>query len=483
MGKLLVEKLLRSCPEVSNLYLLIRTKKGKNLHERIHDMCEDPVFERLSVENPKFKEKIIGIAGDICEPNLGISEEDQEKLWNEVNIVFHVAATVTFDEPIKKAVNSNIKAVQSILALTRRMKKLESLMHVSTLYSNCLKKCIEEKFYPPPMDYKKIVNITDVLDEELLTKLTPELLHGYPNTYSFTKAIAEDLLKQEASDLPIAVFRPSIVISTYREPAQGWIDNLYGPTGVTAAASNGLLRCLHTDKKAKANLVPADMCVNALIAAGWENAMQRQKLHENHTESTAQNSEIPIYQYESYRDSPIDWETYMGMTEKYALDYISINAIWHYSLVLIKNKYLFNVAFYLLHILPAYFADFFLKASGKRLRLGKVYVKIRKFCDVISYFSTREWVTESERVQNLCQHMDIKDKELFFCDLKQLDWDDYFKNYFKGIRIYLVKDPLTTQEAALKKGRKLYVLHLAVKYLILGLLLYAIWSIVNILLS
>lgn len=49
---------------------------------------------------------------------------------------------------------------------------------------------------------------------------------------ALTKALAEDLVKNECAGLPVGVFRPAIVTSTSKEPIKGWIDNLYGPTGV-----------------------------------------------------------------------------------------------------------------------------------------------------------------------------------------------------------------------------------------------------------
>jgi fatty acyl-CoA reductase len=45
MGKVLVEKLLRSCPHLSNIYLLVRSKKGKDVGVRILELFEDPVSE------------------------------------------------------------------------------------------------------------------------------------------------------------------------------------------------------------------------------------------------------------------------------------------------------------------------------------------------------------------------------------------------------------------------------------------------------
>jgi FlaA1/EpsC-like NDP-sugar epimerase len=45
MGKVLMEKLLRSCPHLSNIYLLVRSKKGKNVDSRIEELFNDPVSE------------------------------------------------------------------------------------------------------------------------------------------------------------------------------------------------------------------------------------------------------------------------------------------------------------------------------------------------------------------------------------------------------------------------------------------------------
>jgi fatty acyl-CoA reductase len=43
MGKVLLQKLLRSCPHISNIYLLVRSKKGKNVDSRIEELFDDPV--------------------------------------------------------------------------------------------------------------------------------------------------------------------------------------------------------------------------------------------------------------------------------------------------------------------------------------------------------------------------------------------------------------------------------------------------------
>lgn len=70
---------------------------------------------------------------------------------------------------------------------------------------------------------------------------------------------------------------------------------------------------------------------------------------------------------------------------------------------------------------------------------------------VISYFATRTWVFTNENVQKLWSELNQEDQDLFLFDMRQLEWNEFFKNYMKGIRIYLVKDPMTTLPAALKR--------------------------------
>ena len=49
MGKVLVEKLLRSCPEVQALYVLVRPKAGQSMQERVSDMMKCKVRRAMPV--------------------------------------------------------------------------------------------------------------------------------------------------------------------------------------------------------------------------------------------------------------------------------------------------------------------------------------------------------------------------------------------------------------------------------------------------
>lgn len=65
------------------------------------------------------------------------------------------------------------------------------------------------------------------------------------------------------------------VVATYREPVRGWIDNVYGPTGIIVGAGTGVLHYYYGDPNITTDIVPVDITVNALICAAKETATNR----------------------------------------------------------------------------------------------------------------------------------------------------------------------------------------------------------------
>lgn len=68
--------------------------------------------------------KVLPICGDITLPGLGISKADMDMLIHDVSIVFHSAATVKFDEPLRTSVNFNTRGTRYVLEMCHQMKKL-----------------------------------------------------------------------------------------------------------------------------------------------------------------------------------------------------------------------------------------------------------------------------------------------------------------------------------------------------------------------
>ena len=78
------------------------------------------------------------------------------------------------------------------------------------------------------------------MTDKQLEDLAPTMLEGRPNTYTYTKALAEYALVNDAKGLPVSIVRPSIVASSAKEPFPGWVDSLHGSTGLFVAVKSVL---------------------------------------------------------------------------------------------------------------------------------------------------------------------------------------------------------------------------------------------------
>lgn len=111
---------------------------------------------------------------------------------------------------------------------------LQSLVHVSTAYSNPYLRNVGEQVYGSTSDedHQMFINGVEVLPEdEFVETLAKRFKKKHPNTYTLTKHVAEQIVVDYHEKLPICIVRPSIVTAAISEPLPGWIDNIYGITG------------------------------------------------------------------------------------------------------------------------------------------------------------------------------------------------------------------------------------------------------------
>ncbi|GBP65544.1 Putative fatty acyl-CoA reductase CG5065 [Eumeta japonica] len=212
LGKQLIEKLLRSCRDIDRIYLLLRPKKGKDVTQRLQEQLADPCYDTLRKYDQNFGVKIVGIEGDTGELGLALSGTNRKVLLNEVDVIFHGAATVRFDDHIKKAVLTNVRGTREVLLLAAECKHLSAFVHVSTAYSHAPRSECKEEFYPSPIASDLMIEMAETVDEDILERITPGLIGDWPNTYTFSKALAEDQLKRLAVEhkVPAGVIRPAI---------------------------------------------------------------------------------------------------------------------------------------------------------------------------------------------------------------------------------------------------------------------------------
>ncbi|KAJ0182959.1 hypothetical protein K1T71_000935 [Dendrolimus kikuchii] len=473
LGKILVEKLLRCCPGVENLYLLVRQKRGKDIYTRMEEIFDEPVFDRLKEEVPKFRHKVVVVPADCEAVGLGLTISDRQMITEKVNIIFHSAATVKFDEHLRAALATNVRAPLHLLRLARDMKNLDVLMHISTAYSNPYLPLVEERFYRCDSDLEQLERSIDKLTDDQINDVLPKILGPWPNTYTFTKALAEKELRINCNGMPLGIFRPAIVTSTAKEPVKCWLDNMYGPTGVAVGSATGILRTIQCDESVTADIVPVDLVVNCLMAAASD-------VHSDYRRSTPP-SDPPIFNYVSSVENRLSWGEFVSKNMAQIDTHPFSDAVWYISLRLVKSTFMNNMYIFFLHLIPAALVDCLAVCLGRKPKMLKVYKKIHKFSSVLAYFCTREISFDNRRTRELWKQTSEDDKKLFPFSMGDISWDEYFEEYLVGIRRHLFKESDDTLPRARIKWKRLYYLHQIVRVIFFVLALYSLWSVLSIL--
>ncbi len=327
LGTALVEKILRSLPELGRLYLLIRASRDKGVASRFEqDVLSSPAFSRLrELRGDTFggyvAEKVRVIEGDVHAPLLGLGEAELLELSREVDVVIHSAASVVFDAPLDAAMDSNVRGTLELLRLARDWEKRPLFVHVSTAYVSGIRGGLVREEPPAdvspngtPLDPREeIPNLEAVVREEELASRERSLLNrfeteaqrelgmvgeeeevaqradqlrrawmrerlvergterarqlGWHDVYTFTKSLAERMLLRERGEIPLVIMRPAIIESSFAEPHPGWIQGSRMVDPIIMAFAKGILREFPINPESLVEIVPVDHVVNATLAA------------------------------------------------------------------------------------------------------------------------------------------------------------------------------------------------------------------------
>ncbi|GIY78997.1 putative fatty acyl-CoA reductase CG5065 [Caerostris extrusa] len=153
--------------------------------------------------------------------------------------------------------------------------KRSVLVYTSTAYSNCNRKLkIEERVYRLPYEAQRFIDAVDSGKEELLQQIASECQPRWPNHYSFSKCIAENLLIEKASDIPTAIIRPSLIGPIWKGALPGYVEENSSLAQLLIAISKGFLKVLPAHPKVCLDFIPADIVANAHVIAACRLATQ-----------------------------------------------------------------------------------------------------------------------------------------------------------------------------------------------------------------
>lgn len=323
LGTALVERLLRAAPGCE-LVLLLRPGRMRTVEQRARrEIFKNDAFDRLrdQLGRDGFDEmvdrRVTVIRGDVGTDGLGLDEQGRATLAT-CDVVIHSAATVSFDSPLDSAVEVNLLGPTRIAETLGDLGVAPHLVAVSTCYvagnhrGEAHEEPVEESPFFVDVPWRREVEAarrtrSDFEAEsrrpELLSRfhddarselgaagipllsakaeqyrtrwVTDQMVEagrararslGFPDVYSYTKALGERALAESRGDVPVTVVRPSIIESALAEPKPGWIRGFRMAEPVIISYARGLLTQFPGVPEGIVDVIPVDLVVAAIVS-------------------------------------------------------------------------------------------------------------------------------------------------------------------------------------------------------------------------
>jgi long-chain acyl-CoA synthetase len=316
LGKVFLAILLRWHPEIERVYLLIRGDRRSSTGRFRREILDSPVFaplrEHLGTKFDRYiEEKIVVVPGDITNKGL-LAEEAKPFKPGSLDAVVHSAGLVNFEASLEKAIEVNTTGVANVIEFCGKVGA--AMMHVSTCYvagiadGHRYEDDVPENWCPNGRkSFRLDREIRDALAavERVQAESRDQMRHaefrgdedddgnpresavehrrkqwveerlkdvgrkraqswGWPNTYSYTKSLGEQLVLANRAALDVTVVRPAVIESALRDPFPGWNQGVNTSAPLTYLAGRGY-RFYPAKAELVLDVIPVDFAAHAMI--------------------------------------------------------------------------------------------------------------------------------------------------------------------------------------------------------------------------
>jgi alcohol-forming fatty acyl-CoA reductase len=314
VGQAVLQRILSDHPAVE-VVCLVRGRRHESGSQRVRRLLSKPCFrawrEREGVERV---EQIVRDRVEVIEADLA---EGVPALPPDLRALIHCAADVSFDKPTDESLGTNLRGSVNLLTAACQSGSCPHFVHVSTAFVAGFRKgLIPETRLAHEVDWRQelasalaareaaeLSSRSPAIQERILRdarrsdqavgpqavvalaeKLRAKWVHeqlvtfgriraralGWPDSYTFSKALGERALEESASSasdpLPLSIVRPSIIESALAQPYAGWSDGFKMSGPLIVAFGYGLLAEQPMLPDGAVDFVPVDLVVSALLA-------------------------------------------------------------------------------------------------------------------------------------------------------------------------------------------------------------------------
>ncbi|MEX1670185.1 fatty acyl-CoA reductase [Zhongshania guokunii] len=463
VGKVMLEKIMRTVPDIGGVYLVIRgSKKHANAGSRFaNEIASSSVFEHLKLNSAEYfndfcNNRIHCITGEISEHQFGLPRQEFRALADKLDAVVNCAASVNFREELDRALAINTHSLRNIVELSDMAGNIP-VIQVSTCYVNGFNKGhIHETIVTPARGdiprhkagYFEVGNLIEELEEKIAAlykqyegkALKAQLIDlgireanacGWNDTYTFTKWLGEQLLLKSLRGYSLTLLRPSIVESTLREPSPGWIEGVKVADAILLAYAKEKVTFFPGKRSGIIDVIPADLVANSLLLS----LAEQFKTPGNHH----------VYQCCSGSDNPLSLGAFidhlMAEAKENHESYDKLFARRPRKPFIAVDKRLFNAITLCMRFV-------LLIASQTLAKLGwKRGIKARRNLDaaialstIFSFYTEPEYIFHNNKLIDLAKRMGPADEALFPVDARAINWETYLRKiHMAGLNCYALK--------------------------------------------
>jgi nucleoside-diphosphate-sugar epimerase len=218
------------------VYALVRGRSDADAQARL-----EATVRRMLPDPEAFAGRAVAVRGDVLLPGLGMAPRRRADVAEAVGEIVHAAASVSFALPLAESRAINVSGTENVLDFARlaarRGDGLRSVSYISTAYV--------------AGDHRGLFG-EDHLDVD----------QQFRNAYEQSKFEAEARVRERCSELPIKIFRPSIVVG---EADSGWtpaFNVIYGPL---KAFARGAYKAIPGRRSAPVDVVPVCYVADAIF--------------------------------------------------------------------------------------------------------------------------------------------------------------------------------------------------------------------------
>jgi long-chain acyl-CoA synthetase len=460
-----------------------------------------------------LQEKVRVVDGDITEPDMGLPEEEAARVAGDIDVIINSSGKVTFNPPLESALRTNVRGIKNIIAFAKRMKR-PALIHTSTCFvagnrsgeiwesepldgyfprwrempatkfnveqeiADCARIAVEVRAQAE--DAQVVARLRqkardslrqakrDPDDEAALkmglarerkdwvrTELTERGIArakewGWPNIYTYTKSIGDQLVARETG-IVRSIVRPAIVESSIAYPFPGWNEGYTTSAPLVYLALKGQNK-LPVSESLILDMVPVDYIAGGMLMVAAQACVEQPALVHQLASGDLNPSRIGrvttltgIYKRKRFQDKEVGNKFLNELAARMEFRPVSYDEYDRTSLPMI-SRMTDRVSDTLDKIRPSWgggrFGHWVDRLKKKVDNVKRVTKDASRDIDLFRPFILdNEYILRCDNIRALRERLPSEERALVPWSPETIDWYDYFLNiHFPGLQKWVLPE-------------------------------------------